>query len=114
MSKEPLIFIQHILESIELIESFSSSTTKAEFFKNKMMQSAIIRQIEVIGEAVKNLPKDFTSKYPTVPWKDVVGTRDKMIHHYFGVDLDFIYGIITKNIPELKKEIIIILKDHKK
>ena len=110
MKKEPLIFIEHILENIENIDNFSKEISKNDFFKDKLRQNAIIRAIEIIGEAVKNLPDSFKNKYPNISWKEIVGTRDKMIHNYFGIDLDTVWEIIKEDIPKLKKDIKQILK----
>lgn len=77
---------------------------------NEMKQYAIVRAIEIIGEAVKNLPSSFKSKHPSISWKEIIGTRDKIIHHYFGVDLDIIWDIVNKDIPDLKKKILKIME----
>lgn len=114
MIKNPIIFIEHILENITDIESFVKNVTKEDFLKDKEKQNAVIRSLEVVGEAVKNLPQDITSKYPNTPWKKIAGTRDKIIHHYFMVNLDVVWEIIKKDIPELKKEILIIREDLEK
>ncbi|MBU3912674.1 MAG: DUF86 domain-containing protein [Nanoarchaeota archaeon] len=106
MNKDSAVFIKHILESIENIEEFMSGVSEKEFIKNKEKQSAVIRQIEIIGEAVKNLPKEFTDKHPTLPWRDIAGMRDKVIHNYFGVDLIVILKTIQEDIPNLKKKIL--------
>lgn len=98
MNKDPLIFIKHILESIKNIEIFSKGLSKTEFVSNRLKQSAIIREIEIIGEAVKNLPIDFTVKYPNLEWRKIAGARDKIIHHYFGIDLDTVWDIIKKDL----------------
>jgi len=103
--KDFLIFIKHILESIENIELFMKNVEKSKFLKDKEKQSAVVRQIEIIGEAVKNLPPSFTKKYPDVSWKEIVGTRDKMIHHYFGVDLEVVWDIVKEDLPSLKSQI---------
>jgi len=113
MKKDPLIFIKHILESICKIEAFSKNLSKKTLSKNELKQYAIIRAIEVIGESVKNLPDSLKNKYPNVPWKEIAGTRDKMIHHYFGVDLNIVWDIISKEIPKLKEDIKDILKKEK-
>lgn len=110
MIKDPLVFIEHIIESIKNIESFIEEISKEVFFKNREKQSAVIRQIEVVGEAVKNLPSDFRNKYSTIPWKDIVGMRDKLMHHYFGVDLETVWKTIKEDIPDLKDKIIEIKK----
>ena len=113
MKKDPLIFIEHILENIDKIKAFSKNISKEALFKNELKQYAIIRVIEVIGEAVKHIPDSLKKKYPEVPWKEIAGTRDKMIHHYFGIDLEIVWDIINQDIPKLKKQILEILKDLK-
>ncbi len=105
MKKDSLIFVEHILDSIKNIEDFIKKVSKESFFKNKEKQSAIIRQIEIIGEAVKNLPLEFKEKYPDIPWKDIAGMRDKLMHHYFGVDIEKVWATLKEDIPELKKQI---------
>ena len=78
MKKESLIFIEHILESISDIESFVKGITKKSFLKNKEKQNAVIRSIEIIGEAVKNLPNSFKNEHPEIPWIKIAGMRDKI------------------------------------
>ena len=105
MNKDPLIFIAHILENIEDIAVFSKGLTRKGLEKNKLKRNAIIRSIEIIGEAVKNVPHSFRNKHPDVPWKEIAGARDRMIHQYFDVDLDLVWDIAQKDIPLLKKKI---------
>ncbi len=113
MKKDLLVFIKHILVSIKDIESFSKGLSKDKFVKDNLRQNAIIRKIEIIGEAVKNLSDSFKNKYSEVLWKEIAGTRDKIIHHYFGVDLDIIWKIIKTDLPKLEKKIIKILKKER-
>jgi uncharacterized protein with HEPN domain len=108
---EDLPYLNHILESINAIENFSNNLSRKELAVNRLNQSAIVREIEIIGEAVKNLSKDIKSKHKEIEWKDIIGTRDKMIHHYFGVNLDIIWDIIKINIPDLKIKILKIRKE---
>jgi len=108
MKKDPLIFIEHIIENINDIELFTKGVDKKSFLKNKEKQNAVIRSLEIIGEAAKNIPKKITENYSNVPWKEIIGTRDKITHHYFGVDLGLIWKIVKENIPELKKEMLLI------
>ncbi len=114
MKKDPLIFVGHILESIEKIEIYARKLTKEKLTNDTRIQDAIIRRIEIIGEAVKNLPDDFRNKHPEVEWSKIIRTRDKIIHHYFGVDLNVIWNIIKKDIPDLKKKILKVKKILKK
>ena len=104
--RDSTFLIKDILESIENIENFSKGLTKEKFSKNKLKQSAIIRQLEIIGEAVKNLPIGFTNEYPEIPWKDIAGFRDLVIHSYFRVDLEKVWNIIKENLPDLKEKIL--------
>ncbi len=105
------IFIEHMLESINAIEDFSKGLTKKEFISSRLKQSAIVREIDIIGEAVKNISSGLKEKYKKIAWRDIAGTRDKMIHHYFGVDLEIVLGIIQNDLPVLKKQILRIKKD---
>ena len=87
MKKDPLIFLEHILESIKDIEEYVRGTTREEFMNSKKTQDAVIRRIEIIGEAAKNVPEDIKKHHPDIPWKRMSGMRDILIHGYFGVDL---------------------------
>lgn len=113
MNKKPEVFLEHILESIGNIKEFLEDVPKDKFMKDKLRQSAVVRQIEIIGEASKNLSENFKAKYPEVSWKEIIGSRDKVIHHYFGVDLEIVWEIITINLPVLKKQIKHILEAEK-
>ena len=104
MNKGPLFFVEHILENIKDIELFVRGLTKVKFLKDKKTQNAIIRSIEVIGEATKNLPMDFNTRFPKVEWAKITGTRDKLIHHYFGVSLEMVWIVITNDLPILKEQ----------
>ena len=73
--------------------------------KNRMVKDAIIRELEIIGEAAKNVSQDFREKYKEIPWKDMAGMRDKLIHEYFGVDINIVWKVITKELPALKEKI---------
>ena len=112
MKKNHFIFVEHILESINNIWDFMKNVGKDGFFKDKEKQSAVIRQIEIIGEAAKNLPDSFKKKYPQIPWQKISGARDKLIHHYFGVDLDAVWDIVIEDLPFLKSQIEKILKQE--
>ena len=109
--KDDLVFIKHILESIEAIGEFSKGLSREELASSRLKQSAIVREIEIIGEAIKNVSTKLKNKNKDIEWKAIAGTRDKMIHHYFGVDLDIIFSIVKKEIPILKKQILRIKKD---
>jgi len=105
MRKDPEVFLAHILESIDLIEVYSEGKTMEEFVESPQLQDAIIRRIEIIGEAVKNLPEDFRRDHPEIAWQKIAGMRDVLIHQRFGVDLALAWDVIQSDIPDLKLKI---------
>lgn len=106
MIKQDIPYLEHILEAINDIEESIENLSKQQFLKNKDVKDANVRRIEVIGEAVKNISSTTRKKYKEIEWNKIAGTRDKMIHHYFGVDFDIIWNIITVDLPKLKEEIL--------
>lgn len=110
MKKDPLIFLKHIMECIELIEKYTKKLTKRKFLENTKTQDAVIRRIEVIGEASKNIPQSVKNKYPGIPWRKIAGMRDILTHEYFGVDLHLTWNVAQKDIPKLKRKIVQIIK----
>ncbi len=114
MKRDVNLFIMDILESIKNIESFTKNITEKELSKNIEKQSAIVRQIEVIGEAAKNIPSSIRKRYQEIPWKDIVGMRDVITHGYFKVDLVIVWKVIKEEIPDLKEKIEEVKEDLEK
>lgn len=102
--KDDLIFLQHIFDAIENIKNYTDGGEEA-FYATKMIQDAVIRNLEIIGEAVKNISPAIRVEYPDVPWKQIAGLRDVLIHHYFGVDLDTVWLVVEKRLPALSERI---------
>jgi uncharacterized protein with HEPN domain len=100
-------FLAHILQAIERINTYTDDLDEVGFLENKMVQDAVIRNIEIIGEAARNIEKhhpDFASKHPDVPWEDMYWMRNRLSHGYFSVDLDVIWNTIQRDIPELEQK----------
>jgi len=103
MNQRDRLFLRHILDAIADIESFTSEG-RVGFMTDRKTQSAVVRQVEIIGEAVKNLSPALTSRESAVPWRQIAGTRDRLIHAYFSVDLDAVWSMIEQDLPTLKAD----------
>lgn len=108
--KDDSIYLEHIETNLKRILSYSSGISKEDFLNNNQMQDACIRQIEIMGEATKRISEPFKEKHPEVPWKDMAGMRDKLIHDYLDVDLNIVYQTVAVDIPKLLPVIERILK----
>jgi len=106
MKKDDTVYMKHILDAIHRVEEYTQNIEYKDFIENHLIQDGVIRQIEIIGEAVKRLSNEIREKYTDVPWKDIVGMRNKLIHNYFGVDVDAVWETVKKDIPVLKKKLI--------
>ena len=109
MNKPNHVYLKHILDAIHRIEKYTLKINHAEFLKNQLVQDGVIRQLEVIGEATKHTSDELKKKHTNIPWKDIAGMRDKLIHAYFGVDLDAVWDTVKKDVPPLKSKIMKIL-----
>jgi uncharacterized protein with HEPN domain len=114
MKRDVLLFVEDIIESIGKIENFSRGLGEKEFASDDLRQNAIIRQLEIIGEAVKNIPETFRKTYPKIEWRKIAGFRDVLIHAYFGADVSRVWNVLKNDLPTLKREIQDILKKEKK
>jgi hypothetical protein len=103
---DPQLFIEDIFISIERISSYTSGMTREEFGRDPKTQDAVIRNLEILGEAAKNIPESFKKKYSEVPWKRIAGMRDKLIHHYFGVSMNIIWATVKNDIPEIRPALV--------
>ena len=98
-------FLSDIREALQRITSYITGMTYESFVADPKTQDAVIRNLEILGEAAKNLSEDFRARYAAVPWRSIAGARDRLIHHYFGTNLDIVWQIATVELPEVASQL---------
>lgn len=107
MSKEPIEYLKHIRDECSYILSVTGhDLTKNELSQNETLKRAVIRSLEIIGEATKKIPADFKVKWDSIKWKNMAGMRDRLIHDYMGINYSIVWDVIKNKIPELYEQII--------
>jgi uncharacterized protein with HEPN domain len=101
--------INHIYIELDYLSIKSKGLTYDQFISDETLKRAFVRSLEIIGEAVKTIPKQISDQYRQIEWNKIAGMRDKLIHHYFGVDYDLVWDVIKNHIPKLKEIIKLIL-----
>ncbi len=109
MSSEPLDYLRHIQVEVEFLLSSSSGKTFPDFAADDVLSRAVVRSLEIIGEATKKLPDSFRASHPEVEWRAMAGMRDRLIHDYMGVDYELVWDVVQTRIPELRDQIAEIL-----
>ena len=107
------LFLEDILAAIQKVERYVKNLTFKELCKKDMAIDAIVRNLEIIGEASKNVPEKVKRKYPFVEWKEAIGFRNVLVHDYFGIDLEAVWDTIKNNLPSLKENIKKVLEAEK-
>lgn len=111
MEKDYRDYIQDILDSIDEIYVFIGGMSREEFLNDSKTVKAVLRNLEIVGEAAKKTPPPLRDKYPDIPWKKMAGLRDKLIHEYFGVDLEIIWQLIKEELPGILHPVQEMLRD---
>jgi len=105
-------FLQDIKQAVENVNEYSGNMTYSQFLKDKKTKDAVVRNLEIIGEAAKNISSKFKKANPLIPWKQLAGMRDKIAHFYFGIDYKIVWSVVEKDMPNLNKEIAKIEKEN--
>ena len=105
MIRDDEVYIAHMKDALQQIGIYTDGMDYEGFIVNRLVQDAVIRQFEIVGEATKNLSDDFRENHIGIPWKDLAGFRDKLIHHYFGVDLATVWRSVVADVPVLLDEL---------
>jgi uncharacterized protein with HEPN domain len=113
MSKEPIEYLKHIRdESLYLLSVTSKGITREEFLNDETLKRAVVRSLEIIGEATKKIPADFKIKWNNVAWKEMAGMRDRLIHDYMGVNYSIVWDVIINKIPELCVQVVNVIENE--
>jgi uncharacterized protein with HEPN domain len=112
MSREFLDFVEDILDGMNKAEMLLEGVSYSQFEADFRINFAVVRALEIIGEAVKRLPEDLYQRYPDIPWKGMAGMRDRIIHGYDNVDLQIVWDVVKRDIPQIKPKIELVLADY--
>ncbi len=105
MSKEPIEFLKHIADECTYLLSVNKDLSKDDFLDDETLKRAVVRSLEIIGEATKKIPADFKVKWSSIQWKNMAGMRDRLIHDYIGVNYSIVWDVFNNKIPELNDQI---------
>ena len=111
MKRDLRLYLDDILESIDRIQEYTKDINEEQFSRNTQVQDAVLCRLEIIGEAVKHIPKRVRDRYPHIPWQRIAGTRDILIHEYFGVRLQKAWKITCEDLTDLKANILKMIED---
>lgn len=112
-SRNHIHYLEDMLESMQRIQRYTEGLSFEEFTSSTLKTDAVIRNLEIIGEAAKNIPESLKSKYPEIPWRSMYGLRNYMVHEYFGIDFDNIWKIIKDELPENINDLMKIIEGEK-
>jgi len=112
MHKQPIEYLRHILDECRFILSATSDVTKDQLLEDEVMKRAVVRSLEIIGEASKKIPADVKLKWQNISWKNIAGMRDRLIHDYVGINYSIVWDVVHNKIPDLEKQIAAAIDDQ--
>ncbi len=110
MKKDDTVYLRHILDAIGMVENYTRGLSENEFLSHAMAKDAVVREIEIIGEATKNISDEFQVEHPEIPWMKMIGIRNKIVHEYFNVNFSIVWDTVQEDLPLLKKGVIKLLR----
>ncbi|MCX7090397.1 MAG: DUF86 domain-containing protein [Legionellales bacterium] len=103
MSKNPLLYLEHILASISLIQEYLKDCTREQLGQKRMVYDAVLRNLQILSESVQKIPLELKANYPDIPWKDIAGFRNVLVHNYLeGIDCDIVWVVTQQELPKLR------------
>ena len=105
MPRDYKVYMEDILKAAEKVIKYTAGLSPEDFVRDEKTLDAVVRNLEIIGEAVKNVPEDIRKQFPHIEWKKIAGLRDILIHEYFGIDVEIVWDVITNKLPSLKREV---------
>jgi uncharacterized protein with HEPN domain len=109
--KDDLVYIHHVLDAIIQIQKYAKNLTSKKFLRSQITKDAVIRQVTIIGEASRRLSPDFQKNHPQVPWSQVIGMRNRLVHDYLGTDFGEVWRVVQEDLPTLKQQLRKMLRD---
>lgn len=105
MIRDDRVYLSHIIDALQQIREYTANLDSDDFSSSRIVQDAVIRQFEIVGEATKNISEGFRTMHSGIPWKDLAGFREKLIHQYFGVDISLVWRSVVEDVPQLLEEL---------
>ncbi|WP_373499114.1 DUF86 domain-containing protein [Desulfococcus sp.] len=109
MKKSNRFFLSHILDAVKQIRIYTSNVTETQFHQDRLIQDGVLRQLEVIGEACRNLPVEFHEKHPEIPWQEIIGLRNRLAHAYFSISIEIVWEVVVNELDSLEKNVTTLL-----
>jgi len=109
--KTDRMYLLHIRDAITLLEQWTADTTLPDLKSDEKLESAVTRQLEIIGEAARHISEECKLQTPEIPWEPIIGTRNRLIHGYFSINIEKVWHVLTEEIPSLKKNIASLLQN---